>query len=165
MRRFDLAAALIALAIATPAAADVSTSQISFSPEFEIALHEEFGEREGDYLREATSAAINRAIARRHVRGAGPSVEVVIVDADPNRPTMHQMSETPGLSMESISLGGAELRAVLRGADGAVVEEVTHRRYNISLQDVGAATTWSEARRAIRQFADKVADAYAAHAR
>ena len=67
--------------------------------------------------------------------------------------------------MESISLGGAELHAVLRGADGVVIEEVTHRRYNYSLEEIGAATTWSEARRAIRQFADKVADAYAAHVR
>jgi hypothetical protein len=162
MRR--LAAALVALAIASPAAAEISPAQISFSPEFETALREELGEDEGDYLRETTSAAINRAIARRNVRGAGPAIEVVIVDADPNHPTMHQMTETPGLSMQSISLGGAELRAVLRGADGAVVEEVSHRRYNHTLEEIGAATTWGEARRAIRRFADKVADAYAAHA-
>ena len=99
--------------------------------------------------------------------GAPVTVEISIVDADPNRPTMQQLADTPGLdAFRSISIGGAELHAVLRGADGQVLSEVTHRRYNHSLDDViPPATTWTEARRAIRQFANKVADAYVANAR
>ena len=61
-------------------------------------------------------------------------------------------------------MGGAELRAILRGADGQVISEITHRRYNYSIEDAAmqAPTTWSEAQRAIRRFARRVADAYVA---
>ena len=80
---------------------------------------------------------------------------------------MQQISSRPGLdALSSVSIGGAELHGVVRSADGQVLSEVTHRRYNHSLQDVfPAASTWTEARRAIRQFATKLADAYVAHAR
>ena len=63
----------------------------------------------------------------------------------------------------SISVGGAELRGTLRAPDGQVIGEINHRRYNHNLADLtGAESTWTAARRAIRQFAEKVADAYAA---
>ena len=89
-----------------------------------------------------------------------------VINAEPNRPTMQQLTDQPGLDpIRSISLGGAELRAVLRSSDGVVLEEVEHRRFNYTLDELnGAASTWSEARRAIRRFAEKVADAYVAHA-
>jgi hypothetical protein len=104
--------------------------------------------------------AIDAELARRGVSSAG-RIEVTIVDAEPNRPTMQQLRDRPSLDPSSISIGGAELQARL--PDGEVV---THRRYNHSLADIGgAATTWSEARRAIRQFAVKVADAYIASSR
>jgi len=77
---------------------------------------------------------------------------------------MQQLTGRPGLdAFRSISVGGAELRAVLRGAGGQVVAEVEHRRYTNSLRDlVGEPTTWTDARRSIGQFAEKVADAYVA---
>jgi hypothetical protein len=80
---------------------------------------------------------------------------------------MQQLANQPGLDpIRSVSIGGAELRAVLRNSSGDVVSEVTHRRYNHSLADLsGASTTWTEANRAIRQFARKVADAYTENAR
>jgi hypothetical protein len=106
--------------------------------------------------------AISRELTRRGVSADTASIEVTIVDAEPNRPTMQQLFDRPSLDYSSISIGGAELRATVRGANGATTE-VTHRRYNHSLADiVGAATTWTEARRSIRQFAVKVADAYIA---
>jgi hypothetical protein len=159
-----------ALAFAQAAwAGPVTLAPISFSPEFQEQLDEELGAREGDVLRAAVEQAIAQALERRGAtlgEAAPVSIEVSIVDADPNRPTMQQLADQPGLdAARSVSIGGAELHAVLRGADGQVLSEVTHRRYNHSLQDLtGAATTWTEARRAIRRFADKVADAYVAHA-
>lgn len=140
---------------------------IAFSPEFQTELEEEYGVREGEVLREALTRAVNEAIAARNVApGVSISVEVTIVDADPNCPTMHQLRNQPSLdAIRSISTGGAELRAVLRGPDGAVLNEVTHRRYNHDLYDIGVSgSTWSAARTAIRQFANKVADAYVAAA-
>ncbi|MGQ0533996.1 MAG: hypothetical protein ACT4OF_15085 [Caulobacteraceae bacterium] len=155
--RYLLAAAAM-LAIATPAFAQ--TMPVSFSPEFQESLEENLGAREGEILRAAVVRAIDRELALRGVSNA-EGIDVTIVDAEPNRPTLQQMSERPGLDFSSISIGGAELRATLPSG-----EVVTHRRYNQSLADVvGVASTWSEARRAIRQFAVKVADAYIASPR
>lgn len=158
MRIRYLLAGAAALAFAAPAWAQ--TSPVSFSPEFQAALEEDYGVREGEYLREAVIEAINTELARRGVSSAG-SIEVTIIDAEPNRPTMQQLVDRPSLDAGSISIGGAELRATLPSG-----EVVTHRRYNHSLADIaGPATTWTEARRAIRQFAIKVADAYIASPR
>jgi hypothetical protein len=157
---------LAALAFAQSAAA-VTVLPVSFSPEFETELNEELGVREGDVLREDVEQAIAAALARRGVREGGGTIEVVIVDADPNRPTWRQLNDEPSLDyIRSFSIGGAELHAVIRGANGEVLTEVDHRRYNSSLSEFNGmppAYTWSEARRAIRRFANKVADAYVAH--
>lgn len=168
MRLVSALCGLAALAFAESAAA-VTLSPIRFSPEFETELSEHIGVREGDYLRRYAEREVAAALARRGVNAGagGGAIEIVIVDAEPNRPTMQQLSARPGLDyMRSFSIGGAELHAVLRGADGAVLTEVNHRRYNQSLDEfLGLPpTTWSEARRSIRRFAEKVADAYVAHA-
>lgn len=131
------------------------TTPVSFSPEFQEALDDDLGVREGEVLSGYVDRAIAAEFARRGIPNAG-AVAVTIVDADPNRPTMEQLGDRPGLDYNSISIGGAELVATLPNG-----ETVTHRRYNHSLADlIGATTTWSEARRAIRQFAVKVANAY-----
>lgn len=151
--RYFLAGAAL-LAFATPAFAQ--TTPVAFSPEFQTALQEDYGVREGEILRTAVNEAIAREFARRGLSGAS-EVNVTIVDAEPNRPTMQQLFDRPSLDGTSVSIGGAELSATL--PNGAVV---THRRYNHTLEDLTvAATTWTEARRAIRQFAVKVADAFA----
>lgn len=160
MRIRYLLASTAVLAIAAPAWAQ--STPVSFSPEFQTALDEDYGVREGDVLRTAVADAVSRELERRGISATNANIEVTIVDAEPNRPTMQQMFDRPGLDFRSISIGGAELRAVVHGAGGATTE-VTHRRYNHSLSDVvGPAATWTEARRAIRQFAVKVADAYVA---
>lgn len=169
MRVTSLLAGIAALAFAHAAhAANVNIAPISFSPEFQESVDDDLGAREGEYLRNAVQEAVSEALTARGATlgGNGLTLEISIIDADPNRPTWQQISAQPGLDgMRSISIGGAELRAVLRNASGSVVSEVTHRRYNDTLADVGAASTWSEARRAIRAFAHKVADAYAENAR
>ncbi|WP_135212176.1 DUF3313 family protein [Vitreimonas flagellata] len=160
-------ASLAALAFASAASAQTATiSPISFSPEFQEELTDNYGEREGEYLGEYAQRMVSEALARRGA-SAGVTVDISIIDAQPNRPTFEQLSNRPGLDpIRSISVGGAELHGVIRGADGAVITEVSHERYNHSLSDLtGAESTWSEARRAIRQFANKVGDAYVASAR
>jgi hypothetical protein len=171
MRLTSALAGAAALAFAQLAyASPVTLAPVSFSPEFQAELDAELGVREGDVLQRAVVDAVSRELAERGAtlsEGAPLTVEISIIDAAPNRPTMQQLVDTPGLdAISSVSIGGAELRAVLRSGDGRTLSEVTHRRYNYSLADVsGAATTWTEARRAIRQFANKVADAYVANAR
>lgn len=162
MRIRHLLAGAALLTFAAPAWAQ--STPVSFSPEFQTALEEEYGVREGEVLRAAVTDAISREFARRGVTNAA-SIDVTIVSAEPNRPTMQQLFDRPSLDFQSISIGGAELRATVRSANGATTE-VAHRRYNHSLADLtGPAATWTEARRSIRQFAVKVADAYIASGR
>jgi len=168
MRLIPALCGFAAFAFAQGAGA-VTLAPVSFSQEFETALNEDIGVREGAYLSREVQNAIGAALARRGVAvGAnGGTIEVVIVDADPNRPTMQQLANQPALDyIRSFSIGGAELRAVLRGANGEVLSQVSHRGYNHTIEDASnfSPTTWSEARRAIRRFANKVADAYVAHA-
>lgn len=167
MRLIPAICATAVLAFAQSAAA-VTVAPVSFSPEFQTKLSEELGVREGEYLRTQVETAVHRALAQRgvDVNDAGGAIEIVIIDADPNRPTMRQLAAQPGLDFgRSISIGGAELRAVVRGAGGEILAEVDHRRYNHTISEVAqmASATWSEAHRSIRAFANKVADAYVAH--
>jgi hypothetical protein len=164
MRFTPLIVAIAALGTASAFADQPTPTRVTYSPEFQNQLDEEYGAREGVYLTREVNEAVAAALAARGV-ALNPSIaiEVTIVDADPNRPTIQQISDRPGLdAIRSISIGGANLHAVLRRADGTAISEVDHRRYNHSIEDVGASTTWSEARRAIHQFANKVADAYVA---
>jgi hypothetical protein len=63
----------------------------------------------------------------------------------------------------SISVGGAELSGVVRNSSGATIQTVEHRYYSHDLWDARhRADTWGDARRAMRRFAAKVADAVAA---
>lgn len=170
MRLLTPSIALAALVFAQTAAAQtVALAPVSFSAEMQTALEEDLGAREAEVLQSAVTSAVEQALARRGATLGDPGslrVEIAIVDADPNRPTLEQLADEPGLdSLRSISVGGAELRAVLRSADGQVIDEVSHRQYDQNIEDAERAnTTWSTARRAIRRFATKVADAYAAHA-
>lgn len=169
MRVFaPLIAPLLLFAFTAPAAAvPVTIAPVAFSSEFQNDLEEEFGLREGEYLREFVQTALTRALAREgaELGASGLVIETTIVEADPNKPTMQQLTDTPGLDYGgSLSIGGAELVAVLR-RDGHVVGEVSHRWYSPSLADANfAGGSWADARRSIRRFANEVADEYAAQA-
>ena len=103
MRIRYLLAGAAALAFAAPAWAQ--STPVSFSPEFQTSLEEDYGVREGEVLRAAVSDAIARELSRRGVSADAANIEVTIVDAEPNRPTMQQMFDRPSLDMSSISIG------------------------------------------------------------
>jgi hypothetical protein len=172
MRLVSALVALGAMGFATAAAAEpVSLTPITFSSDFQTSLERDLGVREGDILRNRIERSVSTALARHGATlqsGAPVTIDIEIIDADPNRPTFHQLSNPPYPSlMESTSIGGAQLRATLRAADGQVLDTVSYRQYNSSFDEFRyqRPTTWSEAGRAINVFADKVADAYLAHAR
>lgn len=168
MRAFSVLVGLAALGFAHSAvAAPVSLAPVSFSTEMQTDLEEDYGQREAAELEGLVRDAVSAELTRRGAivgPGAPLTVEISVIDARPNRPTMQQLAARPGLDpIRSISLGGAELVAVIRGADGEIITEVRHRRFDYDLRDVTAATsTWAGARRAIRQFAVKIADAVTA---
>jgi hypothetical protein len=151
-----IAAPFLAFAFAgAAAAAPVTVGDISFDATFQKELARTYGEREGEDLSTSVKRALESALADVDVP-TPLRVDVEIVDAKPNRPTFKQMSNKPGLSFQSISIGGASLRASLRDASGGEVRTVSYSWYEHDLRDVFAATTWSDANRAIRWFAREV---------
>ena len=180
MRAHSAIAALAALAFAqTAAAATVSIAPVRVDPEFQakvgarIAMNdyrtETFDESDVAYLRREVGRAVGAALARAGAsvgEGGAYVLDITIVNADPNRPTMAQLRQRPGLDwINSVSTGGATLRGVLRDASGAVVADISHAYYTPSLDWVYATSgAWFDADRSIRGFARKVAAAYRARA-
>jgi len=170
--RLVLAAASIAVVtFATAGAASAAPlviAPIAVSEELAEEFTEDFGERERQHLQELVYDALADALTAQGAQivdaGAPLILEATIVSADPNKPTMKQLSDTPGLDyFYSVSIGGAEINGVLRRANGEVVSETHYRRYSTDLREAYlAAGTWSDARRAARGFARRVADDYIA---
>ncbi len=159
-----LAMTLVLASPSPAAAAPVATPTPALSADLQEDLTESYGVEEGAYLQRETLRIVQEALARA---GAEPveadgalTIEITIVRAMPNRPTIHQLQETPGLSMHSLSIGGAEFEAVIRDASGAERARITHERFSYDIWESVGAWVWSDARQAMRGFARKVAEAY-----
>ncbi|MBI3437956.1 MAG: hypothetical protein HY054_04780 [Proteobacteria bacterium] len=168
MRLAFVAAGLAALAFAQAASAgQVAIAPVAFAPAFQATVERDIGSSQGDVLRNRVSAAIGDALARRGVvasSDAPVTIEADIVNAVPNRVPIQRLRShymlDPG---RSVQLGGAELHAVLRASNGAVLSEVVYSRYDERFADLlGPPAMWTSATHTINQFAERVADAYVA---
>jgi hypothetical protein len=143
-----------ALALLQTAAATEVT--VTYSEDFAEDLADDYGEREGGVLTEDIIEDLTRAFDKADVSPA--RVDVTINDAKPNRPTMEQTRKKPGLDMfRSRSLGGMDLTGVAYDGDGNVIGEITYDWYEFDIRDAFGAGTWSDANRASRRFAKKLA--------
>ena len=135
-----------------PAAAEVT---VTISAALQ-AKREDIGERDLDELRADLKDTVARALAR-HQGGVfhASKVSLVIEDAKANHPTFAEMARRPGLSMQSISLGGAKVTGQVTGADGQV-RALSVSYYSTNLREVLAAATWSDAYRAFDRVGDAV---------
>lgn len=146
----------IAAAIAIPAAAAAEIS-INFSPEFQEILESDYGVKEGEKLSKDVRTDLERELRKANIDPA--SITVTIRDAKPNRPTMQQLSDEPGLDMlRSKSIGGMDLAGVAYDASGNVVGELEYDWYETNIQMVGATGVWGDANRASSRFARKFAE-------
>lgn len=148
-------AAIGALALLpVAAAADIS---VTYSDDFAEELSENYGEREGERLRQDITEDLDKAFEKAGVSAA--RVEIVIVDAKPNRPTFEQLSDKPGLDpIRSISIGGMELTGTAFDAEGNVLASQDYEWFQNNIRDVIGISTWGDANRASRRFARKMAD-------
>ena len=151
-------AALIAIAGVALAGLPASalTVEAKISPEFQKKLDDDYGQREAKILTDALVAKLEREL------GKNAKVERVVVtieDAKPNRPTMEQVRDKPGLdAIRSISLGGARVAGIAYSASGQEVARLDYDWYETTLANVQGASTWSDARYSFDRFATKLAD-------
>lgn len=149
-----LFAAIGALAILPIAAA--TEVAVTYSDDFAEELADNYGEREGEELTEDIVDDLERAFARAGVTPA--KVDITIVNAKPNRPTFQQMRDEPGLDpFRSISIGGMKLTGTAYDADGNVIATQEYGWFENDIRDVIGSGVWTDANRASRRFAKKLA--------
>ncbi len=101
--------------------------------------------------------------ARRRAN-APVRADLVLEDATPNRPTIQQLTDNPGLSVNSIALGGAAISGVATFADGHT-EPLSYSFRQISLQDDLGVGPWTDAERAFEYLGDDLAHGHIPHGR
>lgn len=157
-RTLTALATLAALAAPALASDPVAIGEIAIGPELQDKA-DEYGQRELDYLVREMREDLERELAGRLGDG-GLTLNVTLLDATPNRPTMEQMSRR-GLDASSLSIGGASLEAALVDASGAEVETYSYAWRTHSIRDVIGYTRWTDANRAMARFADDIAESIA----
>lgn len=119
-----------------------------------------YGDRDLEYLQERLLSGLEKRFNKKGIKideNAATVLRVTIEDAQPNRPTLKQLSQTPSLSFQSISLGGAEIAAELTAADGSSLGTMNYRYFETDLRDVRSGSTWHDANWAFQRFAARAA--------
>jgi hypothetical protein len=113
------------------------------------------GRRDVDEQRDDLAQTVARALSRSGAYD-GARINLVLTDLKPNRPTMQQTLDRPGLSMfDSVSIGGVAIEGEIVTADGQRLP-VRYSRYSTSIADVFGFNTWEEANRAYDRFAANI---------
>lgn len=156
MRHFAFLAPLTAaMALAGAVAAQPSAVVVTVSPDF-AKTAAELGEREVQQQADDLARTVERVLnAQQALDGA--RIELVITDLKPNRPTIQQATDKPGLDMmRSISIGGAAIEGTITTASGEV-QPVKYERYSNNLADVRGYSTWQDAGTAFNRLARNLA--------
>jgi hypothetical protein len=154
MRAALLSAALVlSLAAATPALAAPAVAKVEVSIGPDLAKQADtLGTREFDRL----STELKRSIQRKlPSRPGGGTLALVIADAKPNRPTMQQLSQKPGLSMESFGVGGARITGAYVAPDGTRTP-IDYSWYETDIRQARHNTTWTDAETAFDRLAARL---------
>jgi hypothetical protein len=157
MRRFAFLAPLTAaMALAGAVAAQPSAVVVTVSPDF-AKTAAELGEREVQQQADDLARTVERVLNEQQALD-GARIELVITDLKPNRPTIQQATDKPGLDMmRSISIGGAAIEGTITTASGEV-QPVKYERYSNNLADVRGYSTWQDASTAFNRLARNLAE-------
>ena len=129
----------------------VSSVEVRIGPELKAKAARDLGERDVQRLAATLKADVQRELERTGVL-AGGRLELVLTDVRPSRPTLRQMSLRPGLSLESIAIGGATLEGQAISVTGDVTP-IHFRWYADDLEDASRKATWTDAYAAFHRFA------------
>ena len=153
MRRLALSAALL-LASATTALAAPATVTVSVAPELQKTFDKTYGAREASALTADLKASVEKTLARSNAH-EGARIELILTDAKPNRPTFKQLSDKPGLSMESFGVGGAAIKGKIVSADGTE-KPLSYRWYETDIREASYSWIWSDAEWTFDRFARRL---------
>jgi hypothetical protein len=156
MRRLAFLTPLAAaLAFAAAAHADPATVRVTLGPDVQHKA-DDLGAREVQQQADRLAQVVERELARRDALD-GARIELVLTDLKPNRPTMEQVSDRPGLDpIRSLSIGGAAIEGQITTASGEVLP-VRYDWYTTTLSDARGYTTWQDAERAYQRLASNLA--------
>ena len=157
---------VIALATSLALGAAAQAAPVQLDP---VQIGEDLAEKSEDYgardverlVEELTEAITERLEREGHSIVTGPAeirIAVTLENAWPNRPTREQLADRPGLSLRSISLGGASVSAVLYDESGAQTGEIEYSWRTHHISDSVGQTTWSDAERTFDRFARSLAE-------
>lgn len=147
--------AVLALA-ATPALAEPPTINVTLGSELQAKV-DELGDRDVSEQATRLVGVVQSTLIRRGALD-GATIDLVLTDLKPNRPTFQQLIDRPGLDgIRSVSIGGATIEGTITTADGQV-QPVKYDWYSSNLADVRGFGTWQDADRAYRRLAVNLAD-------
>lgn len=146
----SLLASATFLAANTALAAPASVS-VTISPELQAKASKTLGVREVTDLADHLQSTVAKRLAKTGAYD-GARIELVLVDALPNRPTFKQLGDRPGLSYESFGVGGAEIKGEAIAADGAVTP-ISYRYYESDIRYARLGGTWADAEGTFDRFA------------
>ena len=153
MRKLAFFAPLAAtLAVAAMAQAQNPAVNVTVGPELRRQV-EKLGDREVNEQIAGLQAEVGKALEQRY---PGATANLVLVDLKPNRPTMEQIRQTPGLDpIRSISIGGAAIKGEIVTADGQT-RPVEFSYFSPNIRDVWGYSVWRDADRAFERFGDRI---------
>jgi hypothetical protein len=144
-------AAALAVAAASPTLAQTPTVNVSVGGDLQQDA-DKIGTRDVNDQATRLARVVQTELERRGALD-GARVDLVLTELKPNRPTMQQMVDRPGLDgFRSISIGGATIEGQVTLADGQV-QPVRYDWYSNNLQDVRGASTWQDAETAYQRLA------------
>lgn len=149
MRMFAITA--IAALIAAPAFANPASVTVTIGPKLQEKAVQTLGVREVDDLAKDLRKAVEKRLAKTGAYD-GARIELVLADVTPNHPTFKQLGDRPGLSLQSVSVGGARIEGRVVAADGSVTP-LSYAYMEPDLRWVRGYATWTNAEETFDQFA------------
>ena len=154
MRTFAIAAAATALLAAAPAFATPASVSVTIGPQLQKEAIESLGVREVDDLAKDLQKTVATRLAKSGAYD-GARIDLVLVEAKPNHPTFKQLGDTPGLSLRSVSLGGARIEGHAVAPDGTVTP-LGYSYMESDIRWVRGFSTWSDAELTFDRFAGEL---------
>ena len=140
--------------IAMPAVAATPDIQVTVGSKLKEEARLHLGSREVEQLTVDLKRRVERELARTGTL-EGARLELVLVDVKPNRPTLRQMTERPGLSFASYSVGGAAIEGRAIAFDGTITP-IRYKWYESDIRNARDNATWGDADTAFSLFSRRL---------